>query len=58
MRQALASAVGGERFPITHRVQIPGLGARGRGDRIENTVAVGVGQNAAGEIGEFCLIGS
>ena len=45
--------MGGKGLPVTHRVQVPGLGPRGRGDSIENTVAFGVGQRATGEIGEL-----
>ena len=53
MRTALPGAVGGKGLPIAHRVEVPGLGPRGRGHRIEDTVAIGVGQRAAGEIGEL-----
>jgi hypothetical protein len=56
MRTALPGAVGGKGLPVAHRVEVPGLGPRGRGDRIENTVAVGVGQHATGEIGELVRV--
>ena len=45
--------MGRKGLPIDHRVQVSGLSARGRGHSIEDTVAVGVGQHATGEIGEL-----
>ena len=53
VRTALPGAVGGKGLPVAHRVEVPGLGPRGRSHSIEDTVAVGVGQHTTGEIGEL-----
>ena len=56
MRAALACAVGRNRGPIAERIEVPSLGARWRSNRVQQSVAIGVGQVTPRKTGELIQI--